>query len=1102
MPCTLQDSIRRWASWALVVGSAALCVIILGGSAVATEETPPLRSNFEHAEMSIPYGPAFATTVEQVSPDFTVDLVEDAIWGLVEPGGVVTVERATDGAYGAAEADGIGFFWTPLWQSNGQPADVAGGDTIRISVDGTLEATVPVVAITGGIDVLADEVEGSVPGVAAGTVVTISIGIGGAPGANAPRATATTGPGGSFTASFPEIDLGSANLAAVEVDSGDGRVRGYVYPKDHVFAVQNLRSIGYGFADPGQQVDVTVYEGSGSTVRWSGSTTAESPHGFYRLWAPGTGEPDAPQAGDRVTVDLGGGEILETVLADLSITDVDLALNEVTGTAPAGETVTIRMWERAAYTQTTATADGSGIFTADFGGIADLRARDWFYLALDDAEGNETMLRSGAPFMNVNIDPFSDLDCVYWRVDAPHVPVTITLGMATDVYTRVLTSDAGNTLYGGYGCAVIRHEGAPVNFSPGDTIEVASPTWEGSVEIADLSWYVDSANDEVTGEAPPGDVEVTVRNWRADQYPIGGGDTQAAARVGTDYTATFIDFDVRDGGTLALQYYDPSTDFGTLLRSWSSMQYQRFEATIGAEVKGIPPTAGETITASLYASDGATLLKETSDDHDGDPWRFRLSFWDPWIEPGRWVTVTSESGWEAGLQVPDLTIGANADTDLISGQGPKSLLLVTHDFQGDSDERFVPVDDYALDQSFFGRDVQRGDGISVIYLAPHGNWVVRRHVWPQMRAFYDPNELRCDYPAGHTMSITVTDSLGAIKATATDLTAFGEGEYGSPGFNVRGSEWSPSNADLRPGDRVAFRSDDEYNAEIRVGSIAPDLDVAADRVSGILYAPWFTEVVTGQVKNFHWWGMGGPHFAADPDGGGFWVDLTPHDIVSGTQLGLRYVGPDYNVVGRDVTAVEPSALGFYIGVNYAHDWVNGHCEAGHTIEISVRDGAGNLEATGEVETDPVPGWGGDAGFDWTWVEWDTSPEIDPGDWVYAQADNGETRIVHVGTIKGQTDADADRIEGTIDTPWLEDVVRVRCAGWGGAPSGTPGKEDLALPDDVDTYRCAWDPDTEWDLEPDQAIGVWYIEPDGDHVFSAFEIEAGIRVFLPLVLRND
>ena len=129
--------------------------------------------------------------------------------------------------------------------------------------------------------------------------------------------------------------------ALQELDWG-GRVRAYLYPNNRVFEVWNQRGVN-GYADPEQEVDVTVYEGAGPTERWSGSGTADEPHGFYNISLARTGDADAAQVGDLLEVDLGGGEVLATTIVGMGITGVDAVLDQIDGTAPPGETVVIRL---------------------------------------------------------------------------------------------------------------------------------------------------------------------------------------------------------------------------------------------------------------------------------------------------------------------------------------------------------------------------------------------------------------------------------------------------------------------------------------------------------------------------------------------------------------------------------------------------------------------------------------------------------------------------------------------------------------------------------------------------------------------------------------
>jgi hypothetical protein len=383
--------------------------------------------------------PCSAASGENVAPGFTVDLTYDAVWGEVMPGDAVTITRTGDGAYGAAEADATGFFWTPLWRSNGRPVDVVDGDELQVYVNDALEATIDVVGASGGIDVLADEVSVTISGDTGGTLITMTVGLMGElasehPGANPPQETAITNGDGTFTSVFGDVDLGPVNLVTVEYASGDQMMRFYAYPNDRVFAAQNLMFV-QGYADPGQEVNVTVYEGSGPGMRWSGSAVAGQIHGFYKTWMPVPDEEDAPQAGDRVEVNLGGEEVLSTTLSSLSITSVDPVSDVIAGTAPAAETVTIRIWPLEGHVQKTAAADGSGAFTVDLDGVGDLQPRDWFRLAWADNDGNESVLVSGAPFLDVQVDPQTEWDCTLWRVDAPFVPVTLILETPTQTYT-------------------------------------------------------------------------------------------------------------------------------------------------------------------------------------------------------------------------------------------------------------------------------------------------------------------------------------------------------------------------------------------------------------------------------------------------------------------------------------------------------------------------------------------------------------------------------------------------------------------------------------------------------------------------------------------
>ncbi len=1013
--------------------------------------------------LAAPAGPPQA--IAQLGPGFTVDLAYDTVWGLVTPGDQVTVIRTVGGdAYGASEADGAGFFWTPLWQADGRPANVAGGDEIEVYINGGLVDTLAPLPVSGSVDVLADEVEGTISGDAGGTEVTLSVGLAGQqPGSGAPQQTVTTDGSGGFAATFPAVNLGPETLVVVEYPRDGYTVRTYLYPGDPVFLVQNLHRI-QGYAEPGQQVTVTVYEGAGPTVRWSAEAGAGGPHGWYDVWATGS-----VQGGDLVEVDLGGGQILNTTLADLSVTGVNPAADEVEGTAPPAALVVLSMWQAAGYAQSTASADPSGDFAAAF--AADLRPRDEFRVSVSDAEGDESQLLAGAPYIDGLIDARSGMGCVSWRVDGPGLAVELTLETATGTYTRTgLTSNAGNGV-APY-CNVIRDpDGTPLNFSPGDTVTVQSPTWEGSLVIAGISWEVDTATDQVSGNAPPGEIEVAARQWHFDhyQYPIHSSQAQSTV-ASPAYAVTFSGFDVRDGGIIEVGHYNPTTDFVTHPNGFSGLATHYFQATIHGRVEGTPPTAGEEVTAHLYEANGTTLLASTSNDQDGDPWRFELLFEGHAIEPGNWVTVEAAGGWTASLQVPPLTVNTDIDTELIWGEGPKSLLLVEHNWPEGWDGYFVPVDGFALDRAFFGGDINEGDTVSACYQAVSGNRIL---------AAYRPGEV---FRAEFWLEVDGRTSMWGEAQPGSDVTVTTPlakiTTWADPACN---GCWGLDAGLVFPGDVVTVSAADGNDPVIITipNPLTAHADSALDQVWG-QFGGW-AEDEWIQVHGY--WddgyrevqtGAGGSYLATYDD-----VPRWAQGYVRAERL------QDYTWVVFHRPFLAPDLI---LNVNYAHDWVEGNYDPGYTVLLTVTNSTGGIKATAELQTQVIPWWNGQSGYstnlDDPWVP--ARPDIQITDRVYGRVDrdDGYTANLRVGTINGTLDLVADTVSGSISVPWFSQTLNGNCGVW---EDNGPG-QGFQINPNGGTYFCNFG-EMGWDLQPGHDVGVQYQEPDGDWVINVFRAPA-------------
>ncbi len=111
-------------------------------------------------------------------PDgIVVDTYLNLIYGYVEPTSHVAVIRH-DAAYGAAQADQVGYFWSSIFDGSGGgfPVDISAGDELDIYVDATHSYIAVGQEPFGNVDVLNDTVSGIIPGDTGGTQVTISLG--------------------------------------------------------------------------------------------------------------------------------------------------------------------------------------------------------------------------------------------------------------------------------------------------------------------------------------------------------------------------------------------------------------------------------------------------------------------------------------------------------------------------------------------------------------------------------------------------------------------------------------------------------------------------------------------------------------------------------------------------------------------------------------------------------------------------------------------------------------------------------------------------------------------------------------------------------------
>ena len=764
------------------------------------------------------------SSTESIQPPpqgVSVDIAYDIVFGYLNPGDLITVTAGS--AFGTAHADGAGYFFTPVWGTYGRQVDLLGGETIDIYVNGTHRDTITIPTFSGGMNLFTDQVEGSLGVLSAGKVVTVSLGIWGLePNTETPWVTTTTNSTGDFIADFT-ADLGPSEFARIETSAGNGRVYHYVYPIT-TFGVDTFNYV-FGYWQPYQPVTVTVYEGTSTTVRGSQTVKGNWPHGDYSaalLVVPG----------DTVEVDQAGGSIYSLITSNLTAVP-DLVNDQVTGQAPASQKVRVFIfnWGFGVYTETVTTSDGSGNYTATFP-TYDLTAQDAVYPAYASSGGSEVLLSVFPPRIQV----FPDTDQVIGTGNAPVVPFTYTLTHAGLDYTITGTTDILNgTGWANFGVDIVVD----------DLITLETPTWSGSMVVADLSLVADTVNDRYLGTTnQPGKITVVSFPWPAYSYPVYKFDSGTVDAT-TSFSISLPGHDVRAGVSGGLIHND-ANNFAT--RKNFEVRYFDLDLPWGLSSPQYDPK--EVITATLYESDQVTVKRQVSTDNDGNPNYYWLDFSSE-IAAGNWMSVTNGSNWGAGLQVPNLSISVDRQSDLISGIAPRELLYVEGGNKQSGFGVWAPSyadgaeHRYVVDASSFGVDMDFGSSATVYYQAINGNRARRSFGFPDLCARYNPDGSSSVFGnnaiLGNTIYITVTNSLSEIVASGQTIA--GTGWMGPTSYNLDFPSYGFS-----PGDVIHIDYGSDLTNTLVVVQLTAQADIDTDLVTGLAPAnsilnAWITDAL-------------------------------------------------------------------------------------------------------------------------------------------------------------------------------------------------------------------------------------------------------------------
>jgi uncharacterized repeat protein (TIGR01451 family) len=1017
------------------------------------------------------------------SVDLAVCVTTDRVWGVVGAGETATV--TVDGTQmGAAQADNNGFFWTTLYDADGQRPGLDGGDVVVIYHNGAQAANVTLRSISGQADVVNDRVSGDITG--AGHPISVTVyAPWGEPSTLSYSQTVSTDGSGHFDADLSGIwDFTGYSEPVVAYVEGGVEMHRHVYPSASLIVRPSPSNAVRGYAAPGTTVTAAV--SLLDVLKESTILTADPATGWYSWDVP----TDILQS-DVVMVELAGGAVLSRTVDALSVS-VDAANDRATGVALPGAVVrgqasnlTPQGW-RDVQTSTGA-HPGTGAYTLEFGTVADIMPGSWVGVFVADTQGDD--LNLWAPSQSVEVhQTWNDVRGNGSASPGPQnesQTVTLTLYSAASGSTSSYSKQMD--WWGSYWFD--ENDGLP-DIAAGDAVTVASDSWEGVVQVTTMTAQHDLDADQISGTVltPTSRVELSGRDWEGAFFPVGGQFEMLVTATGGAWIAAPAGFDLNNH----LRYDVGHRTEGHYLQfiarepDWIGVEFNG-NAVVGAVT---PPGTAYTITLLDPAGSHKAQLTGVSQDPIG-----RLGWRDfggegVRIALGDKVQVQSAAGFSQTLVVPHFDVWGNADTDVAHGEAPPDVLLyVSVDDEG---EGFVPVDADGqfsvtvgqLQDAWGDGDLEYGNHGGAQYFDQNRNWVWCGFTWPSVRVNYAHDWVQGDYAAGHTLWITVTDSISVPKAAAVVSSTHGGG-WGGPGFQTQGDDWSPSQPDIEPGDWVLVRADDGYYNVMQVGTITGTVDADNDSVTGRIYATWFTQTLDVEAHVWECCGAPNKSSTAAPDGSVpylcQWDPGTEWDVLQGHQIAVMYIEPDGD---RVFNVFEDPRLDLMMRVNYGHDWVEGNYWAGHTLWITVTESfTPNVKATAELTTGVIPWWGGgQTGFSTNlgdpWVP--GRPDIQPDDRVFGTLDNGYSSTVRIGTITAELDVDADTISGTIDANWFTDTLNAHCRVW--EPDG-PGT-DFTVDPDGGSYFCDFGA-MGWDLLPGHDVGVEYIEPDEDYVINVF-----------------
>jgi uncharacterized repeat protein (TIGR01451 family) len=205
--------------------------------------------------------------------------------------------------------------------------------------------------------------------------------------------------------------------------------------------------------------------------------------------------------------------------------------------------------------------------------------------------------------------------------------------------------------------------------------------------------------------------------------------------------------------------------------------------------------------------------------------------------------------------------------------------------------------------------------------------------------------IELNYEVGHTLWLTVTDALGNVKATLTDVTQIVPWWCCNTGYSTNMGTWLPGQPDIVAGDWVSGALDNGFTSTLKIGTITGVLDQPNATITGTVSAPWLNALLKSScwIDNV----PGNVDFTLSSNGGAYTCNFSPAIFRPGDTISVQYDEPARNQVRYVFRVPGPD-----VSINL---WTQGQPAAGSRYQywLEYRND-GDLPATNVVLTDTLP----------------------------------------------------------------------------------------------------------------------------------------------------